>query len=79
MTPWKRKPKSEKRDKQDVASRVIPMEKKQIDYIMINRKYRNCAAKTYLIRVWGVGGKPGTTKTTWPSKNANFPTLRKNY
>ena len=52
MTTWKRQPKQTKHEPGDISTRVHPCVtiRRQIDYIMVSRKYRNCVRRAHVIQ-----------------------------
>ena len=54
MKTWRRQPRQTKHEPEDISTLVRPCGavKRQIDYITVNKKYRNCARKAYAIQEW---------------------------
>ena len=52
MTTWKRQPKQTKHEPEDISTWIHPCRtvRRQIDYIMVNQKYRNCVRKAHVVQ-----------------------------
>ena len=55
MAKWRRQPSQTKHEPEDISTLVQPCGavKRQIDYIMVSQKYRNCVRKAHVIHEWG--------------------------
>ena len=55
MTTWRTQPRQTKREAEDISTWVHPCGtiKTQIDYIMVNQKYRNFARKAHVVQARG--------------------------
>ena len=54
MAPWRRQPRQTKREHEDISTCVhlCGAVKRQIDYVMVYQKYRNCVRKAHVIQAW---------------------------